>query len=248
MEPIGIYIHIPFCVKKCDYCDFISFADKEEKVIQYIECLQKELIERAKKIKQEHKIVDTVYIGGGTPSFLPLGDIQKIMKTISQEYYIKQEAEITIEVNPGTANKEKLQEYRECGCNRISIGMQATKQETLQRIGRIHTYEQFLQTYQMAKEVGFSNQNVDIMIGLPEQTCREVEETIYKILKLEPKHISIYSLIVEEGTILEKKLSQEEYALPEEEEERKMYWIVKQILEQRGYYHYEISNFAKPRI
>ena len=126
--------------------------------------------------------------------------------------------------------------------------MQATRQKTLERIGRIHTFEQFLETYQMAKEVGFSNQNVDIMIGLPEQTCKEVEESIHKILELEPKHISIYSLIVEEGTPLEKKIAQGKYELPSEEEERNMYWKVKQMLEQSGYIHYEISNFAKPRL
>ena len=248
MGEIGIYIHIPFCVRKCDYCDFISYAGKEEKILEYVDSLQKEIEERAKRIKSEQKVIDTIYIGGGTPSFLPLGSIQAILETIKKEYTVKKEAEITIEVNPGTVSKEKLQEYRKCGCNRISIGLQETKQKTLERIGRIHTFAQFLETYQMAKEIGFSNQNVDIMIGLPEQTLLEVEESIHKVLELEPKHISIYSLIVEEGTTLEKKIAQGEYKLPDEEEERNMYWKVKQMLEQKGYLHYEISNFAKPRL
>ena len=248
MEKIGIYIHIPFCVRKCDYCDFISYAGKEEKMLAYVDSLQKEIEERAKNIRNEKKVIDTIYIGGGTPSFLPLGRIQAILETIKKEYSVKKDAEITIEVNPGTVSKEKLQEYRKCGCNRISIGLQATRKKTLERIGRIHTFEQFLKTYQMAKEVGFSNQNVDIMIGLPEQNCQEVEESIHKVLEIEPKHISIYSLIVEEGTPLEKKLAQGKYKLPDEEEERNMYWKVKQMLEQSGYIHYEISNFAKPRL
>lgn len=247
MGAIGIYVHIPFCKKKCDYCDFISYVGKEEKMLQYVESLQKEIQIRSKNRKAEEKIVDTVYIGGGTPSFLPLGSIQKMMSTIKKEYKVQKNAEITIEVNPGTVCKEKLQEYRNSGCNRISIGLQATKPETLKRIGRIHSYEQFLETYEMAKEVGFTNQNVDFMIGLPKQTSKEVKESIQKILTLEPKHISIYSLIVEEGTILEKRLSQGEFSLLLEEEERNMYWTVKQMLEQKGYLHYEISNFAKPR-
>ena len=167
MEEIGIYVHIPFCVRKCDYCDFISYAGKEEKMLAYVDSLQKEIEERAKNIRNEKKVIDTIYIGGGTPSFLPLGRIQAILETIKKEYSVKKDAEITIEVNPGTVSKEKLQEYRKCGCNRISIGLQATRKKTLERIGRIHTFEQFLETYQMAKEVGFSNQNVDIMIGLP---------------------------------------------------------------------------------
>lgn len=245
---LGIYIHIPFCKQKCYYCDFISYPNQEEKQNQYIEKLRKE-IEEKKEILQNHKIT-TIYIGGGTPSYIAIEQMEKILKTlknclnetIQKE---KKELEITIEINPGTVNKEKLKRYREIGINRISIGLQTTKDVLLKKIGRIHTMKQFKQTYEWTKEVGFNNINIDLMIGLPEQSITDMKESLEEITKLEPTHISVYSLILEEGTKLEKKITEGELKLPEEEIERNMYWYVKNKLELAGYEHYEISNFAK---
>ena len=171
--------------------------------------------------------------------------ISEILKTIKQKYNISRNVEITIEVNPGTATKEKLRDYVEAGINRISIGLQSCNNNLLKMIGRIHTYEEFLSTYKLAREVGFKNINVDLMIGLPNQTLDDVKKSLEEISKLNPEHISVYSLIVEEGTPIEKKIADGQLKLPNEELEREEYWEVKKFLESLGYKHYEISNFAK---
>lgn len=241
MKELGIYIHIPFCKSKCSYCDFISFANKEKKVEKYIECLKKEI----KNKEVDNCIVDTIYIGGGTPSFIESKYIKEILELVKSRFKIKEEAEITIEVNPGTVNEEKLKDYKETGINRISIGLQSTNNKILKQIGRIHTYEEFLNTYNLVRKVGFRNINVDLMLALPNQTLEELEESIEKVIKLNPEHISIYSLILEDGTKMEELVNNKKIQLPSDELERKMYWNIKNKLEQNGYTHYEISNFSK---
>lgn len=236
---IGIYVHIPFCKKKCDYCDFISYCGKDDLIEKYVDSVKKE-IEHV-KIKSE---ITTIYIGGGTPSYIDSKFIVQILEKI-KEKNVAQDAEITIEVNPGTVTQEKLQDYIDCGINRISIGLQTTNDELLKQIGRIHNYEQFLETYKLAKKVGFKNINVDLMLGLPNQRIIDLKESLENVLKLAPEHISVYSLIVEEGTPIANKIENGKLKLPDDELERNMYWYVKNTLELNGYKHYEISNFAK---
>lgn len=241
MKELGIYVHIPFCKQKCSYCDFISYCDKNDLIEKYIKALKQEIKDSS---VNEYEI-STIYIGGGTPSYIESKYISEILKTIKQKYNISRNVEITIEVNPGTATKEKLRDYVEAGINRISIGLQSCNNNLLKMIGRIHTYEEFLSTYKLAREVGFKNINVDLMIGLPNQTLDDVKKSLEEISKLNPEHISVYSLIVEEGTPIEKKIADGQLKLPNEELEREEYWEVKKFLESLGYKHYEISNFAK---
>ena len=243
MKELGIYIHIPFCKKKCEYCDFISYSNKNNFIEQYIENLKKEIIKNSKKAKEY--TVTTIYIGGGTPSYINSSFIVQIIEVIKENYNVEKNAEITIEVNPGTVTIDKLEDYKKAGINRLSIGLQETNNSLLKLIGRIHTYEDFLETFKLARKVGFDNINVDLMIGLPEQTIANVASSLNKIIDLNPEHISVYSLIVEEGTAIEKKINNGELKLPEEEKERQEYWKVKEKLEETGYKHYEISNFAK---
>ena len=250
---IGIYIHIPFCKKKCEYCDFKSYVGKENLIDRYIKWVNHELKEvgEGNKIDYENNIDDliivkTIYIGGGTPSILPPKYISDILRTVKENYTIDNEnLEVTIEVNPGTVDEEKLMEYKKCGVNRLSIGLQATQNRVLNVLGRIHTYNDFLVTYNSARKIGFDNINVDLMLGIPGQSLEDVQESVEKIIKLSPEHISTYSLIIEKGTPFYKKLEKNEINLPGEEIERKMYWLVKRKLEDAGYVHYEISNFAK---
>lgn len=251
-KEIGIYVHIPFCKQKCSYCDFCSYANKEDLIIKYVKYLIKEIEDVGKNNridfengKDDLLSVKTIYIGGGTPSLLDSKYIVEIVKTIQENFEIKNDAEITIEVNPGTVTLEKLEEYHNAGINRLSIGLQSTHEHLLKSIGRIHTYFDFLDSYRFAREAGFENINVDLMIGLPGQTLQEVQDSIEEIVSMEPEHISVYSLILEEGTPLTKKVEDGLLELPEEEIERKMYWCVKNVLEKNEYIHYEISNFAK---
>lgn len=241
MKELGIYIHIPFCKKKCDYCDFISFCDKTEQIEEYIKVLKEEI--NSSLVSKEYKVT-TIYIGGGTPSVINSKYIVEILDLIKQKFFIEN-AEITIEINPGTATKEKLLDYKNVGINRLSIGLQETNNELLKQIGRIHTYEEFLEIYNLARKLEFKNINVDLMIGLPNQSILNIKETLNKIITLNPEHISVYSLILEEGTKLYQKYENKEINLPDEELERNMYWYVKNTLENNGYKHYEISNFSK---
>ena len=242
MDRFGVYVHIPFCKQKCKYCDFISFASYKEKYKEYVECLINEI--RNKKIENP-KLVNTIYIGGGTPSILDSEDIINILEAIRNRFKIDTDCEITIEINPGTATKEKLEDYKNAGINRLSIGLQSTSDRILKLIGRIHSYEEFLNTYNLAKEVGFENVNVDLMLAIPTQTESELIDSVQKVIDLKPNHISLYSLILEEGTELEKMISDGKYELLSEELERKMYWETKKLLELNDYKHYEISNFSK---
>ena len=244
-KELGIYIHIPFCKQKCYYCDFVSFPDKINLQEKYIETLIKEL----KSYNLEEYDVTTIYIGGGTPSYISSDLIKKVLKNLKEKIKNNktnwEDIEITIEVNPGTVNKEKLEEYKKQGINRLSIGLQTTNDILLKKIGRIHTYKEFLDTYNLARNIGFANINVDLIIGLPEETISDVKKDLENIIKINPEHISVYSLIVEEGTKIENLLNENKITLPDEESERRMYWYVKNTLELNGYNHYEISNFAK---
>lgn len=239
-KEIGLYIHVPFCKSKCYYCDFISFANKEMCFEEYIEAVIKEI----NYTDLSKYYIRTVYIGGGTPSIL---DSRYIVKVLSEiKLHVDNDAEITIEVNPGTVNKEKLKDYKEAGVNRLSIGLQSTNDNLLKEIGRIHKYEDFLKVYEEAREIGFKNINVDLIFGLPNQSIEMLEESVKKVIELKPEHISVYSLILEEGTKIYNMVAEGKIELPSEELERRMYWTVKEMLEEAGYIHYEISNFAKP--
>lgn len=262
MKDIGLYIHIPFCKRKCCYCDFVSFSNSEEKIEEYIDCLICEIKEVAENVKfqfQQKKgdlvNVRSIYMGGGTPSYIDSKYIKQILNTIRNSYDFvmaglidKQEQfpEITIEINPGTVTEEKLLDYKNSGVNRISIGMQATQDRLLTQLGRIHSYQEFEMTYHLARKVGFENINIDFMFGLPNQTLDDVKESLQKIKILNPEHVSVYSLIVEDGTTLSKQIEEGIMKLPDERLERTMYWTIKNFLEENGYKHYEISNFAKP--
>lgn len=270
IKEIGLYIHIPFCKHKCYYCDFVSYANKKKFFKKYVECVKKEIEKYARenRIMSEHGlepkyVIKTIYIGGGTPSLIDEEYIEDILKSIRENFeitsnleenYEAQDEEIkncnsqietTIEVNPGTVTKEKLQKYLECGINRLSIGLQAVQDNLLKEIGRIHTFEDFQNVYKWAREVGFENINVDLMIGLPNQTLDDVKESTKKVIALKPEHISVYSLILEGNTKLEDMVIKGKLELPDDEIERKMYWYVKKALEKHKYIHYEISNFAR---
>ena len=244
-EELGIYIHIPFCMQKCLYCDFVSYINKSECVKEYINCMIKEI--QSYDLKKYN--ITTIYIGGGTPSFIESDYIKEIINVIQNKLEKNdtrwEDIEITIEANPGTVTLEKLNDYKTVGINRISLGLQATQDRLLKQIGRIHNYKDFLEAYELLKRVGFNNINVDLMIGLPNQSIKDLKESLEKIIKLDPNHISVYSLIIEDGTPISKLLDEEEIKLPDEEIERQMYWYVKNKLELNGYNHYEISNFSK---
>lgn len=253
MKEIGIYVHIPFCMKKCYYCDFCSFKSNEKLQKEYISALIQEIKafgictnEQCNKIKNtKDYIVKTLYIGGGTPSIINEKYIGSIINELNNKFTFDKNLEATIEVNPGTVTYNKIKYYKEIGINRLSIGLQSTNNRLLKLIGRIHNYSEFETTYQIAREVGFENISVDLMIGLPEQTIEDVEESLRCIVEKNPEHISVYSLILEDDTKLKQLVEIKELNLPSDDVERKMYWQVKNILEKNNYRHYEISNFAK---
>ena len=236
---LELYIHIPFCVRKCNYCDFLSFPGKEEALEKYCKALEKEIKASATDIP-----VKSIFIGGGTPSLLLPGQLLSLFSCLRKHFCIRKEAEISIEANPGTLNEEKLLAFREAGINRLSIGLQSTDDECLRRLGRIHTRKQFEENYELARKTGFSNINIDLMSGLPGQTISGYKDTLDIVTGLEPEHISSYSLILEEGTPFYESDKIREM-LPEEETEREMYEITKEILGKKGYERYEISNYAK---
>ena len=242
MKEIGIYIHIPFCIQKCYYCDFCSFDKLQNKQAEYVDALIKE-------IKNTHNkselLIKTVYIGGGTPSILNANELKQVMEAIKTNFLLSKDCEITVEMNPGTVTKEKLQIYKNSGINRLSIGLQSTNDEILKELGRIHNYKQFEDIYEDARAFGFNNINVDLMIGLPNQTIDDVSKSLKDIIQKNPEHISVYSLILEDDTKLKNLIEEGKLSLPDEDTERAMYWTVKNTLEKNGYNHYEISNFSK---
>lgn len=243
MRKLALYIHIPFCKQKCFYCDFNSFAGKEGLVERYVEALIKE-IKMNSCLKDEYE-VSSIYIGGGTPSYIESHYIGEILETVFSSYVVDRNAEITIEVNPGTVNRDKLKAYYNFGINRISFGVQSANNEILKGIGRIHTYEEFKNNYLEAREIGFNNISVDLIFGLPKQSLNIWEKTLNEILLLNPEHISAYSLKVEEGTAFFVMQKKDRLELPSDEVERDMYYLLKHKLNEGGYNHYEISNFAK---
>lgn len=248
-----LYIHIPFCVKKCDYCDFLSFAADEQTQKSYVAALQKELAFYGAKYKDRR--ITTIFIGGGTPSWLKEDYMQAIMEMVYHYFSVEQDAEITIECNPGTITEHKFEVYRRIGINRLSIGLQSVHNEELKILGRIHTFEQFLKTYDMARKHGFSNINIDLMSSLPGQTPEIFCDSLYQVLKLKPEHISAYSLIIEKGTpfyelyrfdAVRQEAGMQTESLPTEEEEYQTTKMTQHILKEAGYHWYEVSNFAKP--
>ena len=237
-SPIEIYIHIPFCVKKCDYCDFLSGPSGPEEQSDYVQALLRE-IDAVKEGKG--RSVSSIFIGGGTPSVLDAGFIGEILNRIRNKFQIQNDAEITIEANPGTADYGKLQAYRDYGINRLSIGLPSPDDRELKILGRIHNYEQFLETYKKARKAGFDNINVDLMSAIPDQTYKGWEKNLRTVAELEPEHISAYSLIIEEGT----PFAARQLNLPDEDTEYNMYEATARILKEYGYKQYEISNYAK---
>ncbi|MCE5220714.1 MAG: radical SAM family heme chaperone HemW [Clostridium sp.] len=239
MKEISLYIHIPFCKQKCLYCDFPSFSGKEKFMNEYIDALNKEILQKAEKYS-----INSIFIGGGTPSYLTDSNLQSLLVTLNN-LKLKENLEFTVECNPGTLNKKKLDVMKKYNVNRISIGLQATKNSILKEIGRIHNYEEFKNNYFLARDIGFDNINVDLMFGLPNQNFEDWKQSLEEIAKLEPNHISAYSLIIEEGTHFYNLYEQDKLNLPEEDKERFMYLATKEILNKYGYHQYEISNFAK---
>jgi len=245
MKALELYIHIPFCIKKCAYCDFLSGPSDEKTRENYVELLCREIEECRGKI-EEYEVV-TVFFGGGTPSVLPGEQIQKIMSKLRGVFTFTKDVEITLEMNPGTVTMEKLIAYKKAGINRLSIGLQSVHKEELKLLGRIHSYEEFVHSYQMAREAGFDNINIDLISAIPGQTVASCCETLKTIIDLQPEHISAYSLIIEEGTPFYEVYGEGDGAdlLPSEEVEREMYWQTKQVLHGAGYERYEISNYAR---
>lgn len=244
-EKLELYFHIPFCVRKCNYCDFLSGPANRKTQEAYMAALFSETQGRAEEYRDY--LVTSIFIGGGTPSVIEAKWIVQLMGIVQEQYCLAENAEITIEVNPGTVNREKLLAYRRAGINRLSIGLQSANNVELKRIGRIHTFEEFLETYRAARTAGFQNINVDVMCALPGQSLDSYEETLRKVLALEPppEHISAYSLIVEEGTPFAEWEKEGRLDVPDEDTERFMYEDTKRILGEAGFYRYEISNYAK---
>ena len=238
-KELELYIHIPFCVRKCAYCDFLSGPADYEAQKSYKEALIRE-IENVESFADSE--VSSIFIGGGTPSVFSEQWMAEVLEKVYTHFNVRQDAEISIEANPGTVDLGKLAVYRQAGINRISFGCQSGDNRELKLLGRIHTWEEFLESFSMAREAGFSNINVDLMSGLPGQSLASWEDNLYKTAQLKPEHISAYSLIIEEGT----PFASQKLELPDEEEERNMYERTREILENWGYHQYEISNYARP--
>ena len=263
-QPLSIYIHIPFCKRKCLYCDFLSAPACAQERESYVKALLREMIMMAETCA-DYEVI-SVFFGGGTPSLLSGGQMERIMSVVKKNYHLTQNVEISMECNPATASLEKLEAYRQSGINRLSIGLQSANDRELKALGRIHNYKQFLQTYEDARTAGFTNINIDLMSALPGQTLASYEDTLQKVLALKPEHISAYSLIIEEGTPFYERYGEEAshdltqkvseglqsttadcmyLPLPDEDTERRMYHRTNTLLQKAGYARYEISNFAK---
>ena len=246
-KELELYLHIPFCVSKCKYCDFLSAPSGEEQRRIYVERLCRRIRYWSDVIHNYGYEIVSIFVGGGTPSILTEAQITQVFEAVHESFPIREDAEITLEMNPGTDVKDKLPVYRELGINRLSMGLQSADNEELKCLGRIHTYEDFRQVYQWAREAGFTNINVDLMSAIPGQTLESYEDTLRKVADLEPEHISAYSLIIEEGTPFYERYGEGRHAeeLPDEDIERQMYVRTGEILEDYGYHRYEISNYAK---
>ena len=253
MKYMQLYVHIPFCVKKCSYCDFLSFSCDERTQIEYADALIREIQFYGPQCREY--VVNTIYIGGGTPSWLNEDKMVEIMNTIYENFQVLEDAEISMECNPGTVTASKLRKYRMAGINRLSIGLQSADNEELKILGRIHTFEQFVKTYELAKEAGFANINVDLISGIPYQTTEKFLKTLQKVVWLKPNHISAYSLIIEKGTpfyetykfdAVRQEAGMPTEILPNEDEVYRIYKLTQDYLARAGYKQYEISNFAQP--
>lgn len=251
-KSLELYVHIPFCVRKCEYCDFLSAPAGADTQQEYVRNLLLEI--EQKGVRCTDYEVTTIFFGGGTPSILKAGWIADILDAIHRNFKVRKDAEITIECNPGTLTFEKLSMYKSAGINRISVGLQSASDAELRELGRIHTYEDFLRSYDLIRKKGFSNVNIDLMAALPGQTLKSYEQTLRRVLTLKPEHISAYSLIIEEGTPFYEKYEADELLrekgekpqmLPSEETERLMYERTKELLLAHGYERYEISNYAR---
>lgn len=243
-KDLGLYIHIPFCVKKCAYCDFLSWKGSGEEREAYVQALEKEISSYSEFAKDYR--VSTVFFGGGTPSVLEGEQTERILKKIRDTFRVEKDAEITLEMNPGTAQKEKLLLYRELGINRLSIGLQSVKNENLKLLGRIHTYGDFLDSYRMAREARFDNISADLISSLPGQTLEEWKEELEILQETPLEHISVYQLIIEKGTEFYEKYGEHEELLPDEETSREIYLWTGKYLKEHGFEQYEISNYARP--
>lgn len=241
-----LYLHMPFCVRKCAYCDFLSFPTDQETQNLYTRRLREDIDAMGKKYGDIP--VDTIFIGGGTPSVPDSALIVGIMEHVRKAFHVAEDAEISMEANPGTVTREKLTDYRQAGINRLSFGLQSANDRELKLLGRIHTWTEFLESFHLARECGFTNINIDLMSALPGQTRESWKDTLKRVTDLNPEHISAYSLIIEDGTPFGEKYGSEEgrKLLPDEDSEREMYHETKRFLRDCGYERYEISNYAKP--
>ena len=243
---LELYLHMPFCVRKCAYCDFLSFPTDQETQNLYTRRLREDIDAMGKKYGDIP--VDTIFIGGGTPSVPDSALIVGIMEHVRKAFHVAEGAEISMEANPGTVTREKLTDYRRAGINRLSFGLQSANDRELKLLGRIHTWAEFLESFHLARECGFTNINIDLMSALPGQTRESWKDTLKRVTDLNPEHISAYSLIIEDGTPFGEKYGSEEgrKLLPDEDSEREMYHETKRFLQDCGYERYEISNYAKP--
>ena len=243
MKPLSLYLHVPFCVRKCAYCDFPSYAGKEAFIHAYAEELCKEIVCAARRYP--NRIVQTIFFGGGTPSLLSGEQMNKLMNAVRTSFDIAPDAEISMEANPGTLTLENLTAYRKSGINRLSVGVQTLNDRLLRAVGRIHTRAEAVDAVRMARRAGFDNINLDLMYGLPYQTLADFEETLHDALSLDVEHLSMYSLIVEEGTPLCRQVESGKITVPDDEETLAMQHAAARLLEKHGLYRYEISNYAK---
>ena len=253
MKNLELYLHIPFCVKKCAYCDFLSFSCDEKTQLAYADALIREIEFYGSQMKDY--FVTTIFVGGGTPTWLNEDKMVEILDTVYTYFNVSGDAEVTMECNPGTVTMTKLEKYRRAGVNRLSIGLQSANDEELEILGRIHTYEKFVKTYEMARNAGFANINVDLISGIPYQTAEKFLHTLQKVVRLKPNHISAYSLIIEKGTpfyetykfdAVKQEAGMQTDILPTEDEVYRITKLTQQYLAQAGYEQYEISNFAQP--
>lgn len=253
MKNLELYIHIPFCFKKCDYCDFLSFSCDEKTQLEYADALIREIEFYGPQMREYQ--VSTIFVGGGTPTWLDADKMVEILDAIYTYFNVSQYAEVSMECNPGTVTEDKLEKYRRAGVNRLSIGLQSADDEELKILGRIHTFEKFVKTYELARNVGFANINVDLMSGIPYQTAEKFLHTLQKVVRLRPNHISAYSLIIEKGTpfydkykfdVVMQEAGKPTKTLPNEDEVYRITKLTEQYLANAGYIQYEFSNFAQP--
>lgn len=242
--PRALYIHIPFCTNKCHYCDFTSYVLRGQPVDHYLDALEQEMIQTAKM--QPPTEIDTVFVGGGTPTVLTPPQMERFLKAVNTHFPLAKNVEFTMEANPGTTDLDKLAVMYHGGVNRISFGVQSFDNGLLERIGRIHNVDDVYNSIANARQVGFSNLSIDLMFGLPGQTLEQLSDSVEKALQLQLPHYSLYSLKVEENTLFHHLYARNELPLPSEEEELNMFLLLMERLKANGYSHYEISNFAKP--